>query len=730
MQFLMLKKLRVKIMMRKQEKRIFISLLLLISLFWQALPLCAQQNAQQITFDSSLDNKDQNQIFKDLSQQSRGTEFPELLEKIFGGDSEAAANVFDENSEQLFQAVTTGANQKAEENLEKQITERKEKPSATPIIAPEVKTNPATKKPVRKAVPKRKLSFNVQSKPDWRQFAFGFQPLTRRQDDKPDIKMTETDKEIKAEGTDKKSFETKDAKGTRTQKSETRYVKDGKTFGVEIKDTQVIEAVSKADGKSFRKEVSLMWGAEVAACPDINGVSVGTGKAHVVSKTIYAENGVNVTMTSEFDLQAKVVGYVGDDASMKYYDLQVDGYTTNSGYEDALSKNLIKEIKIKDGKYGIHYDIPGNTIEVSDGKYGGKRTPAKMGKAGGRKLTSMSDADAQLIDSAIGKMVPAIWNSANDMYKSAERNWKNYGCVEVRCKVPKQTLKAGEEVVISTETVHLQDNSKVNGQMNAEAYEGEITPESQAANPTATFMFTQTGENNSSFSVQSVSKRGIGKGDVDFKTKREKEEDTTEAGLWTGTIKVERKQRQERDKRSGANLEENGGYNEVNTNVQFQLTGRLDRTVDANNAYIADVTGVQETIDYEYDRYKVDEGYCGPNAVPYKGPKQITRTSTTTANYNKEARVFVEIGGTGGTLTFSLPEITGTTLHKYVHKSPCAEIDRVNTNEAIDEEAPTQGGSFAFSFPIDPTQPTVKGSLTVKEEDGSTTVYSWELRRN
>ncbi|MDQ4121049.1 MAG: hypothetical protein M3209_06350 [Acidobacteriota bacterium] len=713
--------------MKRQNNKIFLTLWLLASLFWQTIPVKAQQISQSNLNVQELSNSDGNQVYKNLLQQAQGAEFPVLLEKIFGGDAQAAADVFNEDSEQIFQAVTTGASDKAEENLETQIAERRKKTSAKTIVAPAVKTNPA-KKAVKKAAPKsRKLSFNNQPKLDWRQFTFGFHPLSK-QEEKPDVKFMETEKEIKAEGSDKKSFETKEAKGTRTQKAETRYIKDGKTFGVEIKDTQIIEAVSKADGKSFRREISLLWGAEVAACPDVNGVPAGTGKARVVSKTIYVENGVTVTMTSEFDLQAKLIGYVNDQATLTHYDLQLDAYTTNSGYEDALRLNIIKEIKIKDGRYGLHYDIPGNTIEVSDGKYGGKRTPAKIGKATARLLIPMSDADTEIIGKAIGPMVPSIWNSANEMYKTAEKNWKNYGCVEVVCKVPKTTLKEGEEIVISTESVHLQDGGKINAQLKAEAYEGGITPESQAGTPTATFTFTQSGENNPSFSVESVSKRGIGRGDVEFQLEKEKEENT-EAGVWTGTITARRDQREEKEKRSGANLAENGGYLETNTNVRLQLTGRLDRSVDATNAYVANVTGEQKQIDYEYDRYKIDEGYCGPNAVPYKGPKEITRTSTTTTDYNKETRVYVEIGRTSGTLTFSLPETTGRTIHSYVHKSPCDVHDRANTNEAIDEDVATVGGNFSFSFPVDGLQKTIKGSISVREEDGSTTVYTWELTR-
>ena len=228
--------------------------------------------------------------------------------------------------------------------------------------------------------------------------------------------------------------------------------------------------------------------------------------------------------------------------------------------------------------------------------------------------------------------------------------------------------------------------------------------------------------------VRSVSKRGIGRGEVEFQVKKEKE-DPVERGVWTGTIKAERKQREERERRSGANLAENGGYVETTTNIQLRLTGVLDRSVDATNAYIANVTGTQELLDFEYDRYKIDEGHCGPNAVPYKGPKEITRTSTTTVNYEKETRAYLEIGGSGGTVTFSLPEQSGTTVHKYLHRSPCSEHDRANTNEAPNEDAAGPGGSFSFSFPVDPAQKSIKGTITVRGEDGVATTYTWELTR-
>ena len=694
------------------NKSIFTPLFLAACILAQAIFVAAQRP----DLVTEVAETDKDQIFNKMLQQAQGQHHLELLERLFGNDAEAAVGVFDEGAEQLSNAVYETVIQKASDDLENQITDRSEMKGPKAIIAPAAK-------PVKGKAATKRVSF-IDQRLNWRDVAFGFQSLP--DDEKPDIKMTESDKEIRAEGSDKKSFETKDAKGTRTQKAETKYTRDGKTFGVEIKNVQVVDAISKPDGKSFRQELSMLWGAEVAACPDANGVTAGTGKAKISSTTTYTENGVTTTIVSDFKLQATLTGHVNDQAEMIHYDLKLDAYLTSSGQESAFERKLVKEVKIKDGHYGIKYDIPGNTIEVSDGKYGGQRTPPKMGQSSGTKLTAMTDADATTVAKSFGPMVPSIWNSANEMYKTAQHHWKNSGCVEVATTVPRLLLKSGESVSVTAETVHLQDGSKPHAKLNAEGFHGDVTPESQRGAPSATFTFTQTGDEDPSVRVESISKRGIGKGWAEFQLRREN--DPT-AGVWTGTIKADRKHRVERDKRSGANLAENGGYAETTTTIQLQLTGKLDRSVEAANAYIANVTGNQELVDHEYDKYKIDEGYCGPNAVPYKGPKEITRTSTTTATYESQTRAYVEIGSGGGTITFSLPDTYGTTIHKYVHRSPCPDHDRTNTNEAEDAEAPSAGGDFSFSFPIDPTRSVVQGTITVTGDDGTTTTYTWELTR-
>jgi hypothetical protein len=39
------------------------------------------------------------------------------------------------------------------------------------------------------------------------------------------------------------------------------------------------------------------------------------------------------------------------------------------------------------------------------------------------------------------------------------------------------------------------------------------------------------------------------------------------------------------------------------------------------------------------------------------------------------------------------------------------------------------GGSFSFSFPVDSSQKTIRGTISVTEEDGAKTDYTWTLRR-
>ena len=182
----------IRLTFNMNTKQTLTCLWLLISLLSNTLPAFAQQ-AEAVSAITQNTGDETGANFNDLLRQTRGPEYAALLEKMFGSDAEGAAAVFDEGSVELLQAVTSGTIEKAEESLENQISQRKEKTKQAPVVEPGAKPNPA-RKPVRKPAPRsKKLGFHIPPQMDWRQFAFGFQPLTR-QDGTPDIKMTETDK--------------------------------------------------------------------------------------------------------------------------------------------------------------------------------------------------------------------------------------------------------------------------------------------------------------------------------------------------------------------------------------------------------------------------------------------------------------------------------------------------------------------------------------------------------
>lgn len=59
----------------------------------------------------------------------------------------------------------------------------------------------------------------------------------------------------------------------------------------------------------------------------------------------------------------------------------------------------------------------------------------------------------------------------------------------------------------------------------------------------------------------------------------------------------------------------------------------------------------------------------------------------------------------------------------------CPENDRANTNEAVDEGVYLNGGSFSFTFPVEPGKQVISGSVAVREEGGAVTTYTYRPTR-
>jgi hypothetical protein len=197
--------------MKRQTNKIFLSLLTLISLILQTLPLRAQQTDLPATTIQEQNIQDRTNNFNNLLQQGRGTELKGLLIKLFGADAEAGQKALDEKADELFLTVGDAGSKKSEEIRQQEIEERKD--------SLKVELNPKSSSKNRTPRTKflRGLNAPVAPRLDWRAFAFGFQPLAAPQDGKPDVKITQTDKEVKAEGESKKEFETDKASMKRTK---------------------------------------------------------------------------------------------------------------------------------------------------------------------------------------------------------------------------------------------------------------------------------------------------------------------------------------------------------------------------------------------------------------------------------------------------------------------------------------------------------------------------------
>ncbi|HEX9959979.1 MAG TPA: hypothetical protein VGB00_03550, partial [Pyrinomonadaceae bacterium] len=737
--------------MKIRRKTICLSLWLLFALvFNTAIPIRAQQQQQteeiqipenKIAATANLKPAEQ---FKELRLNARGADFPALLRSIFGSDAEAAAKAIDEDTDELFQVVGETLNEKSNETLMEETEERKEKLKASLVeqvnrnkVKSNVKTPLKTKNP---AAPRKTGSRRtIAPRFDWRALAFGFQPLQpfspQRQDGKPDVKITQTDKEIKAEGETRKDFETDKATMKRTQKAESKFIKDGEVFGVEIKHTETIEGKSKTGSQYFRKETVMMWNAKVAACPDVKGISAGTGKGSVTAKTtITDDSGATAAVTRIVAADTKTTGYVDDDAEMTHYDLEAEAVETISGYDDAAARKLMTDVTFKDGAYRLRYEMTGNKIEINKTAEGGPRIPAKMGKIVVKMVPGSNVEDVKRTDKAAGALVAGVWNHTNDMYKAARSHWRNYGCVEVVPKAPKTRLKKGEQIAITAETVHKQDAGKVNARLEAGALDATVTPETQQGTPSAKFTYTHGDLEKSDFTIESFSKRGIGIGGLEFITEQPCN------GAVSGKIEVTMRKTEGWTKvtKKGEHISDqhytgtaeykwsfdyNSAFNiaasPADTNEDGSISATLKGTIQAKAARITD----------EKDNWTTTTD-CFPDPPRTAGKNSFSLIKEEGALNGTIDDGMLQINGSKFRLTFGVPEIAARRTHRTVVKpfGWCMADANPPSDTTDESEMSFSSEAIEIEGAIDPKNPNqLAGSKTFTDELGNEATINWSL---
>jgi hypothetical protein len=716
---------------KRNHQTIWLSLLLATSLLWQAWPARAMQTPQTEATLGGADRQAPAQNLRSLLETGRGPELKGLLESLFGGDAAAAQGVLDEEAEHLAEAVGAAAVDKGTEAQREEIEKLKEGLKAKPAAAP--KPAPAPKPAARPAPRRRAANTGGLPRLDWRQLAFGFAPLG--QEGGPEVRIKQTDKEVSAEGESRKSFETDKASLKRTQKAETKFVKDGNVFGVEIKHTEVIEGTSKTDDKKFRKETTMFWRAEVAACPDAKGVTAGKGSGHVTARTFVQGGAGSATVSRHVKADTKTTGHVDDEAEMTHYDLEAEAVETIEGYDDAAARELLTDVTFKDGTYRLRYEMTGNKIEINKTAEGGTRVPAKMGKIVVKMVPGANVEDVKRTDKAAGALVAGVWNHTNDMYKAARSHWRNYGCVEIQCRVPKKVLKNGERVLVEAETVHKQDAGKVNARLEGGALDASVTPETQQGTPLAKFTYTHGDGEKSDFTVESFSKRGIGIGGVEFLTEREcaggfsgKVEFTARKS--EGWTKVTKKGEHISDQYYSGTAEHKWSYDYQGSFDIADSPGSTDEAGDisatlkgAFRAGVARVTDEKDNWTTTTDCFPDPPRTAGKNSFSL-----IREEGKLTGTIDDGV---LRITGTRYRIAFGFPEIRGTRTHRtQVKPFGWCMADANPPSDETDEGTesfPVQ--SVEFEGALDPKNPDViQGSKTYTDEMGYEVTVSWNLR--
>lgn len=716
---------------KRNHQNIWLSLLLAASLAWQAWPARAMQGRQQETTLSGADGHAPAQNLKSLLENGRGPELKGLLESLFGEDAAAAQGVLDEEAEALAEAVGGAAVEKGAEAQQEEIDDLKDKLKAKPAATP--RPVPAPTPPRRPAGRRRAAKADGLPQLDWRQLAFGFAPL--RQEGKPEVKITQTDKEVSAEGESKKSFETDKASMKRTQKAESKFIKDGEVFGVEIKHTEVIEGKSKTGNESFRKETVMFWSARVAACPDVKGVDAGTGKGSVAARTTITGAGGTATLMRTVTAETKTTGQVDDEAEMTHYDLEAEAVETIAGYDDAAARKLMTDVTFRDGTYRLRYEMTGNKIEINKTAEGGPRIPAKMGKIVVKMVPGSNPEDVKRTDKAAGALVAGIWNHTNDMYKAARSNWRNYGCVECVPKAPKSRLKKGERVRIEVETVHKQDSSKVNARLEAGALDAAVTPETQQGTPSARFDYAHGDLEKSDFTVESFSKRGIGIGGLEFITAGEC------AGGFSGKIEITMRKTEGWTKvtKKGEHISDQYYSGTAEYKWSFDYTGAFDVAdspgdTDEAGDISATLKGAFKAqaarITDEKDNWTTTTD-CFPDP-----PRTAGQNSFSLIREEGRAAGMIDDGvlqmkGSKYRIAFGFPEITAKRTHRtQVKPFGWCMADANPPSDTTDEgDVSFSAETVEIEGALDPKNPDlIQGTRTFTDELGNEVTISWSLR--
>ncbi|HEY6804864.1 MAG TPA: hypothetical protein VI306_14920 [Pyrinomonadaceae bacterium] len=655
----------------------------------------AQQTKQAIP-TASMDRLD---IYRQYSHLSRQKDFQSLLKTVGVKNVDAVIAWLDDNDAQLSDAVTSAAHDEVKSIQDERIAERRrameERADAEPAPEPEPSATPITRARTR-----RRQSNHASYGP-------------KISDDAPVVTVSRKVDRVESSGATEKSYQDGDVTITQGQTEGVQgTAEENGIITITLTSTEYVDAVNKPERSSVRSEVTKIWEASIPACPDANGLLSGHEKITSFGTKKLTTPQTIAILKDEFVTDIVVTGNVNDAAELSTFDLKGRTTRTISGFDRAHRLGLLGDTDIVDGSSSVE-------VKLIDNKVANETQPRDEP---GRSIDVTGGSDDMRVGAAAG--ISAGWLYGSNAVRLARENWRNGGCVEVKMSAPKIKLRPGEQVNVATETVHKKDGAKIAAMMTKTAATDLATPDQQHAATRAVFTLTAPKKGSKGMiMVESVSRRGIASEMMRFQEDIPGQKPNK--GGWVGQVTATTKYHKDVPKKASGAMVSANEYTEWEIVAKFDVTGIVNPIGAFDNGYFADGNVNFTQTNHRDFTYATNLMSCNDSIV----------NTGQTQNFD------VILKGEGGQRTtvyvakpfieFTTQDVNGSRIYRTVYNSQCQPYNNANSKNT---EEPVQqvGGSYSYRIesPVDPRQPNVlQGSVTVENEDGSKTTYSWNLTK-
>jgi hypothetical protein len=197
-------------------------------------------------------------------------------------------------------------------------------------------------------------------------------------------------------------------------------------------------------------------------------------------------------------------------------------------------------------------------------------------------------------------------------------------------------------------------------------------------------------------------------------------------GGWVGQVSAVTKFHQDVPTKLEGRLVSATVYKEWEIVAKLQVTGVVDPIGALDNGYFADGDVTFTQTDFRQLGYAKGAMSCkGQGIIQSEDNRKYE--NVTRAGGGLRTTVYVS----QGVIEFSTADVPGKRTYKTTYESGCAQYNATNSNFTEEPgDHPAGAYSYRIEFPIDRRKPNeLKGFLTVKNEDGSETTYTWDLTR-